>query len=397
MIKLLLAISVAACLPVDHVAQSLDTETPWTKTTIQAGSGLPGATYKGADGISVVDLDLDGEPDYATTPWEGSSKVSVSTLASGAWTTSVAGTCSHAEESRFADVDGDGLLDILCGGDGKELRILFRNATGPAWTNVLVHAASSSTAQRDMQLRLVEMDGDASTVDVLAGGKRGSTGDAYVRLYTSRTPRTGGLTSWSFINLGSIGWTMSMVPMDVDADGDIDVVLSDKTNYYGIKGARWLEQDPAGVFSNHPIGVQSGDNNFLDLWDYDGDGDIDVVMGAKLDPANTIKTYENAGDWHTWTAHAVAYPVNVGGYVSSAHCDVDGDAVDDLVLGFAAATGSISGVVALLGPDFTTRAEISGEPGEKFDTVECRIVGGVPRVYTTEQNDQLGAIYYARP
>lgn len=387
----LLSVIAACAVEPDQSVQALDTETPWSMTTIQPGSAVAGTSYRGADGLSALDTDADGWPDLIATPWENSSQVSLSTRDCDEWTTEIIGTNARAEEAVIADVDKDGRPDVISGGEDKQLRVHFKNASG-SYTTVTL--ASGAASQRMMQVALVQVDADPETVEIVAGGKRGSTGDASIRIYRSVTPRIA--ASWTFREVGQVDWTMSLVPMDVEPDGDLDFVITDKKDHYGMKGARLLEQTEPDLWVSHEIADLPGENNFLHLFDEDLDGDLDVLLGSKASYGGELALVENAGDWRTFTTHTLAYPADFGSYVASTSCDLDGDGVLDLALTSLAAAGKF-GVIGLYGPDYTGGVAISDDLGGKFDTPTCVRVGGAVRLYTTEQNRQLGIVALEGP
>ncbi|EGB12109.1 hypothetical protein AURANDRAFT_61437 [Aureococcus anophagefferens] len=116
-------------------------------------------------------------------------------------------------------------------------------------------------------------------------------------------------------------WGVEIV--DVDGDGDQDVVVSD----WGDGHVQWYENSggPDITFALHEVGYAASTSYAVVAADVDGDGDVDLLAGSARTYAMTL--FENLGDALTWTAHAVATPDTTYG-VSVA--DVDGD--DDLDL-----------------------------------------------------------------
>jgi hypothetical protein len=71
---------------------------------------------------------------------------------------------------------------------------------------------------------------------------------------------------------------------DLDGDGDLDVAvaafLPDPDHVRGsLTSLGWLEQTTPGVFVKHTLQTGQLSHKTLDLGDFDGDGDIDVLTG----------------------------------------------------------------------------------------------------------------------
>jgi hypothetical protein len=209
--------------------------------------------------------------------------------------------------------------------------------------------------------------------------------------------------------MSPVGWTMSLIPSDVDGDADPDVVLSDRTyivnpdgtRTYHLRGTRWLENVGAGSdWIHHPIGFARGEHKFLTITDVDGDGRPDVLDGASGATYNTTFVRRHTGDWRTWEATPIPQPANVGHYQDVRADDIDLDGDTDLVFSYSHAAGDLSGVVWLAATaDGWERREVSGPPGTKFDNVELTDLDGDGDLdaVTSEQVEQLGVVWYANP
>lgn len=372
----ILVLLVACSTPFGTVEQHVDQA--WTRHTIQAGSA-PGGSYRGADGVAA--FMINGALAVAA-PWEQSSKVTVSVAGvdpTQPWTTTIVGSNSAAEGVAVADLDADGYTDVVSAGQGCFVKIHFGGAT---WTTVTIAAASG--LQQWMQLAIADFDADGR-LDIAAGGRLGAA-PSISWFKAPANARDG--AAWIRSVVAAADWTMSLVAVDVDSDGDTDLVASNRTSP---KGTTWYENGAA--WAPRTVSTLPCDPQMLSLA-HVGGAPLAVVDGNK-----TTLTMRRPGWGGTWIAQPIALPSNVGDYHASAIADVDGDNEPDLVLAFAAVPSGSSGVVWLRGPAFTERNEIGGTEGSKFDDLALVDVDGDGDldVVTSEQADQLGVVWYENP
>ncbi|MCG8585099.1 MAG: VCBS repeat-containing protein, partial [Pirellulales bacterium] len=94
----------------------LSSRAQWKRHTIDASS-------KGADGVRLGDVNHDGLPDVVT-PWEQGGVIRVY-LNPGAkhakkhWPAVTVGKVGGPEDAVFADLDGDGMLDVVSSCEGR--------------------------------------------------------------------------------------------------------------------------------------------------------------------------------------------------------------------------------------------------------------------------------------
>ena len=181
------------------------------------------------------------------------------------------------------DVDRDGDLDFVCGGswDGSASVTLLRNdGRGGFVTELMPPRPTMSMFATGHALG--DIDGDSDEDIVYAGFWFGSALGGADRPYV-------------FINNGtgtfSIDWTRfppspagrgSPAVVDIDRDGDLDVLFSGET-IRSINGSVeiWLN-DGRGYFTDGTAGrVPAGIGTFegLTAGDIDGDGAVDIVIG----------------------------------------------------------------------------------------------------------------------
>lgn len=406
----------------------IDLNATWEPHYIAAGS----ATLDGSDGVDFADLDGDGDLDVVSGH-EQSHKVNVS-LNPGfsgdngsPWPTVVLPATQNVtgpEDAIFGDVDGDGWKDVIVGAEGgTRIWVIFSPTsagsllTASAWTRVEVTA---SVGTRWMKLVLIDID-ENGTLDIVAGGKEGSSTDATISYFSSATPRTA--ASWTESVVAPSGWVMSLYVRDVDADGDLDIVYSDRETIDNPSldssklGVRWYESNGAATpsWTAHQISAVSADFHFISLTDFDGDGDTDVLAcRANSGGLNESFLYKNAGSWASWTTVSITQPSNVGACQDVQPADLDGDGATDLVFTYSGADGSLEGLVWLHNTGTNAsptweRGTLDGSLGVKYDNAVIMDIDGDGDldVVSSEQHADtdsdadvgpgLGVVWYENP
>ncbi len=289
---------------------------------------LEGVLYSS---VSWGDYDGDGDLDILLTGSDASSQpiskvyrnngddtfTDINAGLEGVWFASVA----------WGDYDGDGDLDILLTGQSASGRIslVYRNNGDETFTDInagLEGVNRSSVAWGDY-------DGDGD-LDILLTGQNESNQPI------SLVYRNNGDETFTDINAGLEGVNRSSVAWgDYDGDGDLDILLT---------GSNASNQRISLVYRNN------GDETFTDInaglegvilssvaWgDYDGDGDLDILLTGLSASGQISRVYRNNGD-DTFTA------INAGlegvWFASVAWGDYDGDGDLDILLTGQSASG----------------------------------------------------------
>jgi len=204
------------------------------------------------------------------------------------------------------------------------------------------------------------------------------------------------------------GWIMSLRLSDMDGDGDLDVVTTDRKGQ--MRGCRWLENPGPGAaqreqWQNHSIGGTGEQVMFMTIADLDQDGMADVLVAAKPAKVLFLKRLDIAGK--SWKTHTIAFPDNTGTAKAVEMGDIDRDGRQDLVFSCEHAAQGKSGVMWLSYRQEPTDPvweahEISGAPGIKYDRLELIDLDGDADldVLTCEEREGkrgLGVFWYENP
>jgi hypothetical protein len=134
---------------------------------------------------------------------------------------------------------------------------------------------------------------------------------------------------------------------DLDGDGDLDILVGVIGGAFGpnrtsADNLYRLEQTAPGIWTTRSTralsGFDIGSESSPALGDLDGDGDLDLLVGNKLEPSDNrlagLYLYTNTGS-RTAPAFRAAgnLPVGSGFHFAPALVDLDGDGDLDLVLG----------------------------------------------------------------
>jgi hypothetical protein len=261
-----------------------------------------------------------------------------------------------------------------------------------------------------MYVTPLQIDGQAG-IDLVCGAK--GAGAQIGWLQSPADPRD--VEAWSWHPWRDAGWVMSIETADVDADGDWDILISDRRG--SLRGCDWL-QNPgratAQAWPLHPIGSHGKEAMFLWPSDLDQDGLQDLLVAIR--PGEIEFHRQLATQPITWERLLFKWPQQAGTAKAVAVGDMNLDGRLDIVCSAEAAHEG-SGVVWLQAKEVGQalesgrarnndlrritwhRRDISGPEGIKFDRVELVDVDadGDLDVLTSEERDGLGVIWYENP
>ena len=383
---------------------------PWQRHTIDDSS-------RGADGVRLADVNGDGHLDI-TTGWEEGGVIRVylnpgPSKAAAKWPAATVGNVKSPEDAVFADLDGDGALDVVSSCEGKTRTMFFHWAPkspdqylkSDAWKTDAVPC----TEKQQSWMFALPMDIDGRNgIDLIVSSKGANASIGW--LESPADPRN--VSEWKYHRLRDAGWIMSLVAHDMDNDGDLDVVASDRKG--AKRGVLWLENPgkenaAAGAdWIDHSIGGTGRENMFLDVISHRGKSAavLSAVKPAGLvrfqravagSPARSAATKEGPG-WSSFTIEIPGDKLGTGKSIRSADVNLDGN--EDLVYSCEQANGAKQGVVWL---DMTANGlkirPISGPEGVKFDLIQLVDLDadGDLDVITCEERANLGVFWYENP
>jgi hypothetical protein len=385
---------------------------PWRRHAIDASS-------RGADGARLADVNGDGLLDIATG-WEEGGLIRVylnpgAARAKRPWPAVTVGRVGSPEDAVFVDLDGNGAVDVVssCEGRVQAMHVHwaphnpgdYQNAA--AWTT----AAIPATVDRSRWMFAAPLQVDQRRgVDLIVGSKDPHAMVGW--LESPADPRD--LAAWKLHPLYQARWIMSLLPRDMNGNGRLDILLSDRKG--PDSGIRWLENPGAGgpqaptagpsspAWREHRIGPQAQEVMFLHVADLDADR-LDDILCAVL-PAGVLCLRRLDPSGTQWSSHLVpAPPRDRAGTPKGVHAaDLDGDGRLDILLTCENAQGDRSGVwwidvdpfAAALQPVYH---DIGGPEGVKFDLIQLVDLDadGDLDLITCEERDQLGLIWYENP
>ena len=379
---------------------------PWKRHTIDSSSKAAGKL--GADGVRLADVNGDGLLDI-TTGWEQGGAIVVyknpgPAKARAAWPSVTVGRVVSPEDAMFIDLDNDGNLDVVssCEGSARTMYIHWSPPKRGDYWNPSAWRTEAIPATKGKQLWMFAAPAQldcrgAAELFVSSKGGNASIGFLVRKDPDSLTRDAGG---FEYVKLRSAGWIMSLEPLDMDGDGDTDLIYSDRRG--AKRGVGWLENPGSATirkptaWKDHLLGGQWKEVMFLDAADLDGDDDMDIVCTTRSQQLLIFKKADTK-----WDVDTLPNPYGLPHGKAVAIGDVNGDGRPDLVH-----TTNTGGNRKVPGVSWLEQAEskwavhnIGGSVGVKFDLIELVDLDkdGDLDAITCEESDNLGVFWYENP
>ena len=379
---------------------------PWKRHTIDSSSKAAGKL--GADGVRLADVNGDGLLDI-TTGWEQGGAIVVyqnpgPARARAAWPSVTVGRVVSPEDAMFIDLDNDGNLDVVssCEGSARTMYIHWAPPKRGDYWNPSAWRTEAIPATKGEQLWMFAAQArldcrGAAELFVSSKGGNASIGFLVRKDPDSLARDAGG---FEYVKLRSAGWIMSLEPLDMDGDGDTDLIYSDRRG--ANRGVGWLENPGSATirkptaWKDHLLGGQGKEVMFLDAADLDGDDDTDIVCTTRSQQLLIFKKADTK-----WDVDTLPNPYGLPHGKAVAIGDVNGDGRPDLVH-----TTNTGGNRKVPGVSWLEQAEskwavhnIGGSVGVKFDLIELVDLDkdGDLDAITCEEFDNLGVFWYENP
>ena len=337
-------------------------------------------SFSGADGVKLADINEDGRLDIVTG-WEESGITKLylnpgpASVKKG-WPAVITGKTPNVEDAVFADINEDGQLDVVSCTEGNSKKIFVQLAPKrkflkpKKWKQKVLPASDSLMMW--MYAEPLQLD-NQNGIDLVAAGKNKNA-----QLGWFEAPKKAAkLERWQWHDITPIGWIMSIILRDMDTDGDVDIVITDRRGK--MRGCRWLENPGIGSvqklpWKSHLIGGEDVEVMFMSMADVDGDGMEEAVVAERTE--QTIRFFKRLDkDGRKWQEQTIRLPSMTGMAKSVEVGDVNGDGVNDLVISTNTNGLVLNGLIWLDGqkirhPKESDFQSVSGLHNAKYDKVE---------------------------
>ncbi|RLE34746.1 MAG: hypothetical protein DRJ61_04550 [Acidobacteria bacterium] len=223
------------------------------------------------------------------------------------------------------DFDGDGDIDVIGTTDrSREVIIWFNNGTNPVtWTEHIVDNLYSGGTS----IHPVDMDDDGD-LDLVGAAQTPGNNVMWWRNEGGNPP------TWTRLTIESNHpVACNLFVADIDGDGDPDVI---STSWSGNYIAWWRNEGEGENWTLMMIDDQFPTAHSAFAFDADGDNDNDIV-GTSADSGEVVLFLNDQGSGALWTRQVIGTGMAGVRYATAA--DVDGDGLPDI--GAAAANGQI--------------------------------------------------------
>ena len=281
------------------------------------GDRLVAVSLDGSRSFDLGDIDADGDLDMIVATLNDKLNVYINEDGLGNFSAGSPVTPSFAldgpESVVFADVNDDGLLDVLCGTRYDETLVWYANTGGvPQFSDAQVLVTSMRTV---IGIATGDLDGDNQTDICCTVPSKDKLGCFFNE----------GTGFSDFVEIDTPDSCQTVLIVDYDGDGSLDLVVSalldDSVGQYLNNGT--------GTFSARTDVVSLRDARDVAAVDLNGDGALDLVTGSSY--FNSITWSERVSNDPITYNDPVTLATKIYDLEDLEVADIDGDGLLDLV------------------------------------------------------------------
>lgn len=224
-------------------------------------------------------------------------------------------TPSLCWDAAPADVDEDGIQDLIVLQNGGDILVYRGGGTGGVWDGSFTYAATRATASA-LRMKVADFNRDGHVDVVVASSSNLTEGALYVVL------GNGSLALPAATTISSAPGARYLDSLDVEGDGDLDLVVTCASD----PRVALHTNDGSGAFSSPRYFTQRSDARGLALGDFNADGHVDIAT-THFDESYVVSLANGEGGFRSAVRFAATGPL----VETAAAGDLDGDGVDDLV------------------------------------------------------------------
>ncbi len=272
----------------------------------------PGAVFDSNEAYGAFRMESATRVTGASFPWQGA-----------------------ADAVHLADLDGDSDLDVVVGFRSRTQVIYLNNGLG-VFTTIPTNLTPVNETTTSIDSADIDGDGD---LDLVFGTVSHVAGGAWVggqsQLFRN-DGIIGGLLTFTNITATNLPamvlFTEDLAFGDLDGDGDLDLVLGNRTfssGPFAVPGQNLVYlNNGVGAFTNdasriYSIGLGNEFTYGIELADFEGDGDLDLV--AANAPGSLVALNTGGAGWALAPATVLASNGGFNHDVAVGDVDLDGD------------------------------------------------------------------------
>ena len=280
----------------NHVSMYIQTS---PGTFVPSAQGAIGAgDFDGVTALAAGDLDGDGDLDLAGV-LTGKSQVGIALQDdAGAFLfdplTGILGGFPDTFRPRslaIGDLDGDGDADIVTANTGGDnLSVFLQGPAGVFPKLPSFDLSNGQFTQRPNVVLALDIDGDSDTDLVVANsGNKFDPDKSGITIFLQDGGSFNFAPEISLVNLLPVTEIIDVAAIDIDGDGDLDLVAADQ----GAQAILIIEQTAPGsfVYTGSPLTIpgESMAPNSIEAADFNGDGLVDVAAVDAL--TSTVRLF----------------------------------------------------------------------------------------------------------